>query len=312
MTRAKKTKAAPLDEVMLAMDVVDTLRHSDNLVARELGEEDRASALMERLREVYRQQGIDVPDRILREGVAALNEARFAYSPPSGGLGYWLARFYVSRRKWGRPVTIILLAAIIGFVGYNFAYKPYLEGQAQAAIERVQTELPQEIDQLLAQIQSTAKVETAIATATEIAERGKTAAAAKDAVRAELAVADLNALLDKLRDEYRLQIVNREGADTGIWTFPDVNDNARNYYLIVEAIGTDGSAQTKSIVNEETGQAERVTQWGVRVSEVVFNGVKDDKLDDGIIQNNILGLKQYGYLDADYVIPVLGGEITQW
>lgn len=312
MTRAKKSKAAPLDEVMLAMDVVDTLRHSDNLVARELGEEDRASALMERLREVYRQQGIDVPDRILREGVAALNEARFAYTPPSGGLGYWLARLYVGRKKWGRPVSILLLAAVIGFVGYNFAYKPYVEGQAQAAIERVQTELPQQIDQLLAQIQSTAKVETAIATATETAQRGKTAAAAKDADRAELAVSDLNALLDKLRDEYRLQIVNREGSDTGIWTFPDVNENARNYYIIVEAIGTDGAVRNVAITNEESGTVDTVDHWGVRVSEVVFNGVRDDKLDDGIVQNNILGLKQYGYLDVDYVLPVLGGEITQW
>ena len=70
MTTTRKNKAAPLDEVMLAMDVVDTLRHSENLVARELGEEDRASALMERLREVYRQQGIDVPGQI---GLAGFN-----------------------------------------------------------------------------------------------------------------------------------------------------------------------------------------------------------------------------------------------
>ena len=31
----------PLDEVMLAMDVVDTLRHRELLVARELAAEDR-------------------------------------------------------------------------------------------------------------------------------------------------------------------------------------------------------------------------------------------------------------------------------
>jgi len=312
MTRTKAEKAAPLDEVMLAMDVVDTLRHSENLVARELGEEDRASALMERLREVYRQQGIDVPDRILREGVAALDEARFAYSPPTGGLGYFLARLYVSRRNWGKPVMAALLVTIIGFAGYNFVYKPYVAGQAQSSIERVQVELPLEMERLLASITSTSKVAEPIATAEEIAARGKTAAAASDADRAEAAVTNLTAMLSTLQSEYRLQIVNREGADTGVWTIPDANENARNYYIIVEAIGTDGTAQMQSITNEETGNAEQVSQWGVRVSEVVFNGVRDDKVDDGIVQNNILGLKQFGYVDIDYVLPVLGGEITQW
>ncbi|MCZ4271750.1 DUF6384 family protein [Maritalea porphyrae] len=312
MTTTRTKKAAPLDEVMLAMDVVDTLRHSENLVARELGEEDRASALMERLREVYRQQGIDVPDRILREGVSALNEARFAYSPPTGGLGYFLARLYVSRRHWGKQALFVVLAALIGVVGYNFAYKPYVAGQAQASIERVQVELPAQMDELLAQITSVAKVESAVVSATETVERGKAAAAASDLQRAEKAVADLSTTLTQLQGEYRLQIVNREGSDTGVWTYPDVNENTRNYYIIVEAIGTDGETQVQSIVNEETGQAEQVSQWGVRVSEVVFNGVRDDKLDDGIVQNNIMGLKQYGYMDVDYVLPVLGGEITQW
>lgn len=312
MSRSNKKNTAPLDEVMLAMDVVDTLRHSEKLVARELGEEARAGALMERLRKVYSQQGIDVPDRILREGVAALNEARFAYTPPTGGVGYMLAKIYVSRKKWGKPVLVIALAAIIGFAGYNFAYKPFVEGQANAAIERVQIELPARLDQLLAQIKSAAKVESVVVTANETAARGKTAAASSDASRAEQAIAELTATLAQLQNEYRLQIVNREGEDTGVWTYPDVNENARNYYIIVEAIGTDGDAQTLTVLNEENGQAELVSQWGVRVSEVVFNGVRDDKVDDGIIQNNIMGLKQYGYLDVDYVLPVLGGEITQW
>jgi len=312
MTRTKKNNAAPLDEVMLAMDVVDTLRHSENLVARELGEEDRASALMERLREVYRQQGIDVPDRILREGVSALDQARFAYTPPSGGLGYFLARLYVSRRKWGKTAIFAILAAVLGFAGYSFIYKPYVAGQAQAAVERVQVELPAQMDALLAQITTTAKVQTAVTSANEIVERGKAAASVSDVTRAELAVDELNATLTRLQSEYRLQIVNREGADTGVWTYPDVNEDARNYYIIIEAIGTDGETKVQTIVNEETGQAEQVSQWGVRVSEVVFNGVRDDKLDDGIVQNNIIGLKQFGYLDVDYVFDVMGGEITQW
>ena len=42
---------APLDDVMLAMDVVDTLRHRQDLVARELDVETRERQLVEKLRE---------------------------------------------------------------------------------------------------------------------------------------------------------------------------------------------------------------------------------------------------------------------
>jgi hypothetical protein len=90
---AATAEKAPLNDVMLAMDVVDTLRHNQDLVARELNGEAREAQLIERLRALYHQQGIDVSDAILREGVAALGESRFIYEPPKPSLGTALARF---------------------------------------------------------------------------------------------------------------------------------------------------------------------------------------------------------------------------
>ena len=78
-----RATAAPLDDVMLAMDVVDNLRHADQLVERELRTEERDRQLKERLRKLYAAQGIDVPEHILDEGVAALHEDRFVYRPES-------------------------------------------------------------------------------------------------------------------------------------------------------------------------------------------------------------------------------------
>src|SRR4029453_14516698 len=46
----------PPDGLVLAMDVVDTLRHRERLVERELNEEQ----LIERLRSLYKGQGIEV------------------------------------------------------------------------------------------------------------------------------------------------------------------------------------------------------------------------------------------------------------
>ncbi len=41
-----------LDELMLAMDVVDTIRHQDTIVTRELDEGRRDADLIERLRQI--------------------------------------------------------------------------------------------------------------------------------------------------------------------------------------------------------------------------------------------------------------------
>ena len=53
---------APLEDVMLAMDVVDTLRHRQGLVERELSAGDRRTRLIEQLRDTYHSQGIEVTD----------------------------------------------------------------------------------------------------------------------------------------------------------------------------------------------------------------------------------------------------------
>ena len=71
-----------LDDLMVAMDVVDTLRHRDELVKRELDTEGRRARLIKKLREIYTAQGINVTDHLLEEGVRSLEEDRFVYEPP--------------------------------------------------------------------------------------------------------------------------------------------------------------------------------------------------------------------------------------
>ena len=89
----------PLDDVMLAMDVVDTLRHQQVLIDRELNAEDRDRKLVARLREIYASQGIDVPDHVLEEGVEALKQDRFTYTAGPDNFQSRLARLYIRRDK---------------------------------------------------------------------------------------------------------------------------------------------------------------------------------------------------------------------
>src|SRR5690606_23294332 len=109
-----------------------------------------------------------------------------------------------------------------------------------------------------------------------------------------------------------LRIHSKEGERSAFWRVPDLNPDATNYYLIVQAIGPDGKVLSMPITNEETGQTETVDLWGVRVPESTYRTVENDKRDDGIIERTTLGLKEYGFLDPDYVMPVQGGAVTKW
>ena len=303
---------APLDEVMLAMDVVDTLRHRQDLVERELAGDAREKQLIDKLREIYHQPGIEVTDAVLMEGVKALDESRFVYTPPKPSLGVSLARLYVGRKKWGPAVLAIALVLVVGLGGYFFAYRPYQQAQVEGARLELSEKLPAQMDALYQSIFEETKVQQAVTQAEQLRTRGKAAAAEGNRDGAEQAITSLTGLRDQLRQEYQLKIVNREGQKTGFWTFPEINTAATNYYVVVEAIGTDGKPLTLPVVNEENGQTETVAIWGVRVPESTYRAVENDKKDDGILQRNVLGLKEYGFLDVDYVMPVLGGAVTRW
>src|SRR5262245_46376157 len=129
-----------LDELMIAMDVVDTLRHREDLVQRELDEEGREAELIARLRQIYHDQGIDVPDKVLLDGVKALKESRFVYTPPPPGWKRTTLTAWARRDVYGRraAITAALLAAGTG--GYYLAeVRPARLAQEQARIELTET-----------------------------------------------------------------------------------------------------------------------------------------------------------------------------
>ncbi len=307
-----EAESAPLSDVMLAMDVVDTLRHNQDLVARELNGEAREKQLIDKLREIYHQQGIEVSDAVLKEGVAALSESRFVYTPPKPSLAVSLARLYVGRKRWLPAGFALALLLILGFGGYFLVWKPLQDAQAEQARIELAERLPAQMDALYQTIFEETKVQTATRDAEEIRDRGKRAAAEGNRAGALAAIDDLTAIRDKLRSEYQLRVVSRDGVKSGFWTFPEINTEATNYYIVVEAIDPKGNALTLPILNEEDNVTESVNMWGLRVPESVYRAIEADKSDDGIIQRNIVGIKTYGYLDPEYLVQVLGGAVTRW
>ncbi|MBX3142821.1 MAG: hypothetical protein KF813_03620 [Trueperaceae bacterium] len=289
---------APLDEVMLAMDVVDTLRHREQLVAKELASGERDEDMYARLRQVYAAQGIEVPERILREGVTALRENRFVYTQKGSPSARRWAMFYVQRRRWG---TLLLVLAVLLGAG-AFAYDANVRAPRRALLNDLQT--------TRAQVVAVSEVDAAGAQAARLYQQGVTAFERGDFSEARVNLTSLEGLLAQLRSNYTLRIV--AGPDSGVWRIPDINTGARNYYLIVEALDANGRQLSVPVLNEETGTTHTVRTWGLRVSEETFFGVRDDKADDGIIQNDVFGHKRAGYLEPDYIFPTTGAAITEW
>ena len=304
MVSQASAKPSQLEDLMIAMDVVDTLRHRGELVDRELDADARRQRMIERLKQIYTAQGIEVTDAALAEGVRAMEEERFRYSPPPPSFSVKLATLYATRGRWGKP-----LLGFLGLLGMAVLAYWLLVSLPNA---RARAELDEGLDREFAQIVNLSQSEEATDTAEALLDQARQAIEREDYRHAKKLFADLRAIQTTLNQDFELRIVARANELSGIWRVPAVNPNARNYYLIVEAVDPRGKIVPYSVENEEDGSRKTVTKWGVRVDRETFDAVARDKRDDGIIQNNIIGQKQRGYLRPEYAIPTSGATITDW
>jgi hypothetical protein len=189
--------------------------------------------------------------------------------------------------------------------------RPARLAQERARIEVSET-LPKQLRQAEADLAAVASDEAAKQKAAGLREDAERAIRAQDRAGMLKVGSELARLRDEVAREYTLTIVSRVGESTGVWRRPPAGSNARNYYLIVEAISPDGQKFALPIRNEETGAIETVTKFGVRVPQDTFEAVARDKRDDGIVQKNHFGVKRRGRLAIDYEMPFEGGFITKW
>ena len=333
---APEPKLAPMDDVMLAMDVVDTLRHSSRLIEQELDAVGQDQRLVKRLRSIYSTQGIDVPDYILQEGVQALREERFKYTPTPRTFSRKLAEFYVGLKSGksnviqkegvpanGKKFTFkkFLLVAACAYLGFLILANvsvllPSSDintkiREKQRYVETVQF-MPQELEALQDRIYALTDNQDIKQEADKIANAARAALFAKDIDGAIADKAKLESISKKLTMEYDLRIVGGANEQSGVWRVPDNNSNARNYYVIVEPIGVNGRAIPVDVTNEENNKVANTDKFGVRVPQSVYDDVRRDKQDDGIIQNNIIGSKKRGELEVIFNREVMDGRITDW
>jgi len=480
---AAATAPVKLDRVMLAMDVVDTLRHQQALVESELDDVRRQHEFVERVQAIYESQGIEVSASVIREGVRALREDRFVYSPPERTFGVRFAEIYVERGKWALRAVIMLVIGLVIWASFavpmhfrrqglmetyerNVAtlevvslaladqaagLEQYLERsrgmdnsaammrllaeaedalldctaqaesidsaratlpdsevyvedqerwemvmrsyseittEARAALDRglglleaveqlrslqlrldatrerltgldmsageqaridaatknvdvalaagdghageaALVALDRHIDAALAARQQQADTRAQFAAVSSVLEgvdvepeaarqlqslraTVEQAMVAGDWARAGRQVGALGTLVQSLKRTYELRIVSRRNDRSGVWRHPNNDRSKRNYYIIVEAIGADGKRLSLAIESEEDQSTRRVSRFGIRVPKSVYEQVKADKLDNGLIDDVVFGSKRRGAREPDYRFTVAGGRITRW
>ena len=310
---AEKPAAPPatLDDLMLAMDVVDTLRHRERLVERELNEEVREEQLIDRLRTLYKSQGIEVPDSIIAEGVKALKENRFVYTPPRPSFRRSLATLWVKRATYGKWLAGGLAALLLMLGFYHFGVVRPREQAAEAARTEITETLPRDLTAAHQAVMAETQVASVRQQADAMLAEGRTALDRGNAEAARAAVAELDRLTAQLRQEYVLRIAGRPQDQTGFFR-EHAKFKGRAYFIVVDAVDRAGNPVQLPIRNDETNQTETVSRFAVRVPYETFESVRNDKARNGIVQNTRMAEKRRGVLEPEFQMPVLEGRITRW
>ena len=305
-------KPQSLDEVLLAMDVVDTLRHREQIFLREIDHKGREDELVARLKDIYAAQGMEVPEATIREGVKAMAEGRFRHTPAKPGFMRRLAILYITRARWWKPVAAVFALLVTVWGGWQLGVEMPREARADALRVELAETLPGQLRAAADAATASATSDEGTARAAALYREGLMATEAGDREEARAAITELGELKSDLDAVYAVRIVSRPGEFSGVFRIPDDAPDTRNYYLIVEAVDAVGNVLEVPVISEETQARLRVSRWGQRVSQAVFDRVAADKADDQIIQNAVIGEKAAGALAPTYSVATPGGAIVEW
>lgn len=110
---------------------------------------------------------------------------------------------------------------------------------------------------------------------------------------------------------YKIQIVDRAGTPAGV-EITHNESGTKAWYQVVEAVSPSGTIYPLEIKDRQTGKIRTVPAWGIRISYDVFLKGKKDKLSDGVIDDNIAGLKPAGTMKINWNFDTDGQTLNEW
>lgn len=149
-----------------------------------------------------------------------------------------------------------------------------------------------------AAIQALAKEAEARTQADGLRREAEAAHGLADLAGTQTAAKGLADLRGALEVEFELRIVNREGERSAIDAYYTDAKGTRvsGYYLLVEAVTADGKVLPRSIRDAEDGRVRTVRKWGEQVPASVYERIKADKLQDGVVDENVFARKRRGFV----------------
>ncbi len=291
-----------LRDQMGAMALIDEMRHKQMIVQEHLDLPRRREEVARRIREYYQSQNIEVNDALVEQGVRSYFERRLTYeAPPVGGLSSWLARIYITRSSWKKPVVagITGLALLAG--GSYFVQQERETAAVQAAardaaaLDHIAAQI-REIDERFKSMGLVPAEQEQIAAFVAAA---NTALRERDITHANASLAALKTTLVYAETPLAFNVVDRAGVNSGVERNYSAS-GGKSWYLITEAVDPSGNVVPVTVTSVESGAKKQATLFGVRVSKDVYESVKADKREDGHVDNRTLGKKPANSLTPQF------------
>ncbi len=307
-----------LHEMLQVMDVARTLRKEQQTVEQEFNREETVELLREKLLASAEITG----DMVTPEEVdAAINlyfDNLHTFREPAPGVSTVLAHVYIWRRRIASALCLLLCIGLLGWWLFFASTGPF--SKASRTHRAIATHMP-EIERASASIRTVSRQPDVTAQVERLEQEANIARDAGDINRLAELQQRLTQLEARLLEEYEVRIVSGAGEQSGVDRYLTDSDGTRTSgdYVIVQAKAPDGEVLSRTIQNAETGREERVTVWAERVPAAVYNRIKADKQEDGILNETLFALKRRGDTDEQVVLPGEDGtplnrdsQITRW
>lgn len=118
--------------------------------------------------------------------------------------------------------------------------------------------------------------------------------------------------LDQLaRTPLQLRIVDRAGEKSGVQRTYD-NSSGNSWYFVVEAVKTNGAVFPIKFTDKESGRTVTSSTFAIRTTRTEYERLRNDKMEDGHIDNAIVGSKPAGALQFSYTRSITDEMIAEW
>jgi hypothetical protein len=316
MTRLERDRPDSLSvpEMLRIMDVATTLRLDRELVEEQLNFEDLKARLKERMLAASKVTGESVTPEEVDAAIRQYYANLYTFREPKLSLPVALAHLWVRRMSilWG-----CLIAVALG----GFLWVLTRPAQVGGGNAHIVNSLVKAIWDEEGNIRKLAIDPAATSRLARLHDEAAVYRSKQDAQGLRGVRKSLEEIEAALVREYAVRVVSGPKQKSAIDRYFKDKQGKRvsGYYLIVEAKGPDGKAIPLRIHSDETGADKEVTSWGERVPQAIYERLKKDKLEDGILNETAFAAKRKGMLDEEVTMPgpdgkplARMGRITEW